>query len=190
MDIRRQLRKAILADRDAVPRAVREEKSRVIRDKFLSLAQLGRASCLMIYVNYRSEVITWPLIMDLQGQGKIVAAPVTDPHSARLLPYIVENGAQDLIPGYCNIPEPDPRSRPELDPGRLDMVLVPGSVFDPGGNRLGYGGGYYDRFLSQEAPRALTVGLAFELQMVDSVPVQDHDIPLDLVITEERVIHG
>ncbi|MFP3982711.1 MAG: 5-formyltetrahydrofolate cyclo-ligase [Desulfurivibrionaceae bacterium] len=184
------MRKTILAGRDAMTRTVREEKSRVIRDRVLTMTELSRASCVMIYVNYRSEVITRPLIAELQGLGKTVAAPVTDPHNARLLPYIVGNEAEDLIPGYCNIPEPDSGSQPSLDPGRLDIVLVPGSVFDPDGNRLGYGGGYYDRFLSQEAPQALTVGLAFEMQIVDSVPVQDHDIPLDLVITEKRVVHG
>ncbi|MFO7760926.1 MAG: 5-formyltetrahydrofolate cyclo-ligase [Thermodesulfobacteriota bacterium] len=189
-DERRKLRKTVLARRDSLTGTAIKEKSSLILDRFLTIEELSRASCVMLYVNYRSEVNTRPLIAGLRDKGITVAAPVIDADHYRLIPYIIENASEDLIPGYCGIPEPDAGKLPELDPAELDIVLVPGSVFDPAGGRLGYGGGYYDRFLSREAPHALAVGLAYELQIVTKVPLQDHDIFLDRIVTEERLLNA
>lgn len=190
MNYRKELRKTTLARRDKLSRSVLEDKSSLIRARLLAMEEFRGVSFVMIYLNYRSEVITRPLIAALQYQGIKVAAPVTDPRHHRLTPYLIENGDEDLIPGYRNIPEPDFRRMPELAPAELDIVLVPGSVFDPAGGRLGYGGGFYDRFLSREAPQASTVGLAYELQIVKRVPLQQHDVLLDRVVTEERLLKG
>ena len=94
-------------------------------------------------------------------------------------------GTEDLVPGFMDIPEPTASCEP-VDPQEVDLVLVPGVAFDRQGNRLGYGGGYYDRFLQQcAAPR---VALAFATQLVDHVPTEPHDLRVHAVVTDEEVI--
>ncbi len=97
----------------------------------------------------------------------------------------------DLVPGYCNIPEPGEELclRQKADPTEIDLILLPGSVFDKRGGRFGYGGGYYDRFVSS-APKASRIGLAFDLQIIEKAPLQSHDEILDIIITETRIIKG
>ena len=96
-----------------------------------------------------------------------------------------------MVPGYCTIPEPsEEHARGNgLDPDQLDLIILPGSVFDLSGGRFGYGGGFYDRLLAQ-IPDAHRVALAFDLQVVDELPLQPHDELLDMIITESRVITG
>lgn len=77
----------------------------------------------------------------------------------------------------------------ELEPASIDVVIIPGSVFDRQGGRLGYGGGYYDRFLAQAAPQALRVALAYELQLVDAIKLQPHDQLMDWLVTEKTSYH-
>ena len=95
----------------------------------------------------------------------------------------------DLVPGYCDIPEPKEElfiSRYQA-PESIDAIILPGSVFDERCGRFGYGGGFYDRFVSN-IPSAHRIALAFELQIVERAPLQDHDELLDMVITEQKVI--
>ena len=93
----------------------------------------------------------------------------------------------DLTPGPWGIREPDPRRCPPVRPGDVDLVLVPGVAFDAGGGRLGYGGGYYDRLLGTCAEATTLVAAAFEVQMVERVPMGPGDRRVDLVVTERGV---
>lgn len=102
--------------------------------------------------------------------------------------YKINDLDLDLAPGFCSIPEPVLERVVLFEPSKIDVVILPGSVFDLNGGRLGYGGGYYDRFLANGAPQALRIGLAYEMQLVDEVPVMAHDQPLDYLVTEKRVI--
>jgi 5-formyltetrahydrofolate cyclo-ligase len=94
----------------------------------------------------------------------------------------------DLRMGNYNILEPREECLRPVSPERLDVVLMPGVAFDLTGGRLGYGGGYYDRFLESCSPRCLLIALAFELQIVEHVPCADHDIHIHKIVTEKRVI--
>ena len=185
---RNLLRKKILIARDNLPPEIRKEKSLLIRDRLLNIKACSLAETVMLYVSFRSEVDTMPLFSHCLANGKKVAVPLTLPHEKRLVPYAITDPKHDLRPGYCSIPEPDPERATPVIPGTIDMVILPGSVFDINGNRLGYGGGYYDRFLALEAPQALRIGVAFELQIVSKVPSLPHDMPLDYLVTEERAI--
>jgi 5-formyltetrahydrofolate cyclo-ligase len=106
-----------------------------------------------------------------------------------MIPLLIKDPEHDLVPGYYNIPEPDPGRCKRVESSEIDAAVIPGSVFDIQGGRLGYGGGYYDRFLVNDAPQAKRIGLAFELQVVDKVPVEPHDQPLDILITEKRIVN-
>jgi 5-formyltetrahydrofolate cyclo-ligase len=186
-DERQALRRLILAARDAMPAMDRGRRSRIIFEHLWLLPEFARADLIFSYVAFRSEVETVPLIRRCLAAGKQVAVPLTRSRPPRLEAYRLLDVDRDLVPGYRGIPEPDPRRLPRVAPGELALVLLPGSVFDRQGGRLGYGGGYYDRFLSTAAPAALRIGLAFELQVVASVPLEPHDQRLDFLITEEGV---
>jgi 5-formyltetrahydrofolate cyclo-ligase len=185
------LRTRILAARDRQTPEEIIEKSRAINENLRSLDQLRRSHTIFAYVSFRSEVDTTGLIDELLAAGKKVAVPVTRVKDKRLDVVSITSREKDLVPGYCRIPEP----RPELwqtamvAEEEIEIILLPGSVFDLRGGRFGYGGGYYDRFLERN-PQALRIGLAFDLQVVNEAPLAAHDQLLDLVITESRIIAG
>ena len=186
---RHDLRKRILGSRDRLSANDKHAKSVAVMKNFLSLPELQQWTTLFMYVNFRSEVETVELIRRCLGQGMRVAVPLVDASAVSMIPLLIEDPEKDLAPGYYNIPEPDPRKSVRLNASEIDAAVIPGSVFDIHGGRLGYGGGYYDRFLINDAPRARRIGFAFELQLVDKVPLEPHDQPLDILITEKRIVN-
>lgn len=185
---RERLRKRVLAKRNCISLEERRRWSQEITANFLKLPEFQRGENFFFYVNFRSEVETINLINICLGRGKKVAVPCTDPECHRLIPCQVFDLAQELRPGYCGIPEPDPAVGLRIPPEQIEIVILPGAAFDTQGGRLGYGGGYYDRFLARLAPQALRVGLAFEMQLVPVIPLCSHDQKLDLLVTEKRII--
>jgi len=186
---REALRQKILGARDGLSDKVRQAKSISVMQNFWTLPGMQQWSTLFIYVNFRSEVETLELIKKCINRDIRVAVPLVEASAVRMIPLLIKDPEQDLVPGYYNIPEPDPKKSLRLEPGEIDAAVIPGSVFDIHGGRLGYGGGYYDRFLLNDAPQAKRIGLAFELQVVDNVPLEPHDQPLDILITEERIVN-
>jgi 5-formyltetrahydrofolate cyclo-ligase len=185
---RSSLRKQILGRRDQLSKTDRHMKSRAIMHNFLTLPELGQLATLFIYANFRSEVETFELIARCLNQGKRVAVPLVEASTHSMLPLLIKDPENDLVPGYYGIPEPDPKKCPQVEAERIDIAVIPGSVFDVKGGRLGYGGGYYDRFLLNDAPQATRIGFAFELQVVEQVPLLAHDQPLDILVTEKRIV--
>jgi 5-formyltetrahydrofolate cyclo-ligase len=185
---RKNLRREVLVKRDRMPSSDRIRKSRLIEENLWLLEEIAGAEILFIYVNFRSEVETLPLIRHCLARGKQVAVPLTDVQNSRLLPYAVRDPDQDLQPGYCGIPEPVKGHLAAVEPRAIETVILPGSVFDEQGGRLGYGGGYYDRFLTNDAPQARRVGIAFEKQIVEQLPLLPHDKRLHIVVTEKRIM--
>lgn len=185
---RQSLRNKILSTRDNLDALQQSQKSIAISENLWQLDNFCQAKTLFIYVNFRSEVETLPLINQCLKKGLHVAIPLTLPDEGRLIPYIIADTQKDLLAGYCGIPEPDSNRLSVLNPQEIEVVILPGSVFDAQGGRLGYGGGYYDKFLANDAPQALRVGLAFELQMIPEVPILPHDQRLDYIVTEKRTI--
>jgi 5-formyltetrahydrofolate cyclo-ligase len=182
------LRKKILARRDALSSKQQNEKSKKIIGSLLNLPEIQKASTIFVYVNFRSEVQTISFIKKCLLAGKRIAVPVTRVTEKKLHPIQITDPGKDLRPGYCNIPEPDEylQQTMAIDPASIEVVIVPGSVFDKRGGRLGYGGGYYDRFLAQAAPQARRLAPAYALQVVDTLSLQPHDQPMDLLITEDN----
>jgi len=162
-------------------------RSSKIRYRFIELTEEQGFNVVMIYISVRNEVDTYELGRELLRMGKMVCAPVVDRAQRRILPYTVNRIPDDLVDGEYSIPEPSREKGQRVDPSLIDVVVVPGVGFDPRGYRIGYGGGYYDRFLPL-CSKALFVGLAYEFQIVDKVPNEDWDIRMDVIITEERVI--
>ncbi|MCX5877428.1 MAG: 5-formyltetrahydrofolate cyclo-ligase [Deltaproteobacteria bacterium] len=184
---RTTLRTKILAARDGLPPEERQQKSRAITERLLALPEFSASHCVFSYVSFRSEVETLPLIAHCLSRSVAMSVPLTLPAEHRLLAYGITDISRDLAPGYYGILEPA-EALPLVDPASIEVVVVPGSVFDTHGGRLGYGGGFYDRFLQSAAPQALRIGLAFDLQVVAAVPLESHDQRLDYLITETRTI--
>jgi len=186
------IRKDTLARRDLLTAAKQQYKSALITERVKQMEPFLSAKTVFIYVDFRSEVATRPLIDYMLQCAKKVVVPVTLVQEKDLLAVSITDPDRELAPGYCDIPEPivEIREKQMLSPDIIDIVFLPGSVFDERGGRMGYGGGYYDRFVSLKAPRALRVGLAYELQTVKRAPLQAHDELLDFIVTEKRTIHG
>lgn len=185
MDQRRnELRRRILARRGQMSAEERRTKSTLITERLLVMPEFKRAGTIFTYINFRSEVETLSLADKCLQLGKRLCAPVTLTADRRLAACLLTNPEGELRPGYCQIPEPDISKAELVAPQEIDIVVLPGSVFDRTGGRLGYGGGYYDRFLAREAPNALRIGLAFELQILDEVPLMAHDMRLHYLLSE------
>ena len=191
MMARNELRKDKLAQRDSMDEQERLEKSKSIGEKLLSFAEIERARNIFIYVSFRSEVETHRLIGEMMKRGKRISVPLTQLEDKRLDAVHIEDMERDLTEGYQGILEPTSACLEEgvTEPLNIDVVIIPGSVFDERGGRYGYGGGYYDRFL-ENIPYAVRIGLAFDLQTVEEAPLQPHDELLDYIITEKRIIEA
>lgn len=187
----KDLRSSILVKRDTLDKLKLETKSRQIQERLLQMPEVAETKVLFVYISFRSEVATLDLVDKLLEMGKTVTVPITRVADKRLDAVKITDRSMDLEPGYCNIPEPKESLCAEkiIDPKLIETIILPGSVFDLRGGRFGYGGGFYDRFVSN-VENAVRIGLAFDLQIVDKAPLQDHDELLDLVVTENRVIRG
>jgi len=186
-----QLRTDVLKTRNQLTPEEIAKKSLAIQDRLLALEQVQNSQSIFVYVSFRSEVATLLLVDALIAMGKTVTVPITRVEEKRLDAIHITDRIGDLEPGYCDIPEPKEgicKTR-NIAPEIIQTILLPGSVFDERGGRFGYGGGYYDRFLNA-VPTATRIGLAFDLQIIKKVPLQDHDELLDMVVTETRTIRG
>jgi 5-formyltetrahydrofolate cyclo-ligase len=188
MTNKQDLRKIVLARRDALSDKERREKSDRIRERLFSLAEYQSARTLFVYAHFRSEVMTRFLMAQALRHGKRVLASTTSVKDRRLVLTDILDPEMDLVSGYMGIPEPREGIRRDISSEEVDLVLTPAVGYDEKGNRLGYGGGYYDRLFANLRDDALRIGLAFEVQIVPEVPAEPHDIPLPIIVTEDRVI--
>lgn len=186
--LKRQLRKDVVKERNALSPVQIAGKSAVIVDRLLMLDEYIGACTIMIYLDCRSEVQTGGLVIRALADGKRVAVPVTDTANRLLTPSLITDFPGGLQPGPWGILEPKPEALRPLDPTVLDLVITPGIVFDMSGYRIGYGYGYYDRFLCHTGQKAIHIGLAFELQLRSSAYPGPHDVPVHYILTEDRLL--
>lgn len=162
------------------------EKSREIVRRLTMLREIREAATLMVFVNFGSEVVTDGLIGWGWAEGKRIVVPHCRPEGRVLTPCLIA-GFDELEAGSYGIREPRADRLRVVPHGEIDAVLVPAVAFDRLGYRVGYGGGYYDRFLPL-VPRAARIGAVFACQIVDSVPVDRYDVQVERVVTEEGII--
>ena len=181
-------RSQILSKRDRLSFSTMSYLSKKITDNLRGLEEYQTSRMPLIYVSFRSEVDTHQLIRERLNSGLEVAVPKTDVTNRRLETYLLKDWEKGLRPGAYGILEPDVKVASLIRPSQIDMVVVPGSVFDRQCGRYGYGGGYFDRFLSIEAPQALRIGLAFSLQVLPEIPLKTHDQRMDIIVTENEIL--
>jgi 5-formyltetrahydrofolate cyclo-ligase len=160
-----------------------EEKSRAITGRLISL--VDGAETVMVYVSKPPEVETAGLIDALLARGTRVVVPIIEAEGRTLrLSYLADRSV--LVESTFHVPEPIGSEVP-ASPDDLDLIVVPIVGFDRAGGRIGYGAGYYDRFLSR-VPDVPVIGVAFSCQEVAAVPCEAFDRRMDLVVTEEGII--
>lgn len=171
-----ELRREIRARKRAMTEAEIEERSARLAQLFFASRAYQNAKTIYGYLPYNQEVRTVPMLERALKDGKKVAVPKVYGDEMKFL-YLDDLTA--VAKGYAGIPEPiadEPVAHDETA-----LVLMPGLAFDPQGHRIGYGGGFYDKFLAAE-PNHPTLALCYEFQMLPKLDVEDHDIPVDTVL--------
>ncbi len=183
-DAKRALRSELIARRARLAPEARAEKSRAIADRLLDVPAFRDARVVALYAALGTEVDPADIARRAAARGVRVAFPRVG-RSERRLAFAV-CGPADLVAGPLGAAEP-PASAAALDPRELECIVMPGVGFSEDGLRLGRGGGYYDATL-RDLPDVARVGLAFDAQIVPSLPREAHDAPMDAVVTESRVL--
>ncbi len=176
---KKELRRQIRAQKRAMTAEMIEAASQSLARQFFATSYYKTADTIYGYLPYNQEVRTVPILEQALRDGKKVAVPKVYGDTMR---FIYLDDLTRVSPSEMGIPEPV-ADAPVADDKRA-LVLMPGLAFDQKGNRMGYGGGYYDKFLAEE-PEHPTVALCYGFQMVDSIPTDDYDIPVDLVLWAE-----
>jgi len=185
------IRKYILSLRDSISEEIRKDKDREIKERLLQLSEFKASHKILLYASFRNEVDTFDLLKYCVAHGKIVLLPKVDKQDNELKIYEIKD-TKELIKGYFGIPEPDVSEDRGMNVEHMDLILVPGVAFDEQCNRLGYGKGFYDKLLSrvrgQGSGVKCLIALAYEEQIVESIPSEPHDIKMDKIITDKRII--
>lgn len=181
---KRAVRRAVIDRRDALSSADRAARSLRIAGRVLALTEVRHASTVMAFWSFGSEVETAPLLEGLHTAGKRVVLPRVE--AGDVVAVVYETGDEVLAASFGAL---EPTGTVIVSPEDVDLVIAPGVAFDRTGGRVGYGGGFYDRFLSKTRADVPAIAIAFALQVVDDpLPRAAFDRPIDAIVTEDEVI--
>jgi len=187
LDQKMEMRVAARQKREALSEKEVAARSERIKKRVLPDPDFQKAKAIALYASFRNEVNTMNLIKEALISGKKIGLPKTDTRTRSLTFYLIKDLA-DLSIGVYGIPEPNENCK-LLPPSEIDLVVMPGIAFDETGCRIGFGGGYYDRFLRQVPKSVKKIALAYEFQVLkEKIPDLAKDAKIDKIITEERVI--
>lgn len=180
--LKAETRKMLKLMRANIPETTRLDYSNSIKEQVLKLDEIRNARTIFIYISYATEVHTHDLIKALLKEGKTLAVPkIVDSDFMEAESF---SSWEDLVPGELGILSPA-NSKPCSGP--FDVALTPGLGFTLSGHRMGFGRGYYDKWFAQNKTNH-KIALAFEAQLVDEIPINDTDVPMEKIVTEQRVI--
>lgn len=181
---KRSLRRSMLAHRRSLSEEEFRSTSLLIQRTFLETEEYRRASIIVVYASIHNEVATELIAQSALESGKIVAFPVVVAHG---LVFRQVKAESSMKSGAFGIMEPCPDCR-VLRPDEVDVFVLPGIAFDLKGDRIGYGKGFYDKTLHRMEEQGKLVGLCYDFQLVDEIVGEPHDVKMDLIITEKRVV--
>ncbi|MEQ8153593.1 MAG: 5-formyltetrahydrofolate cyclo-ligase [Clostridiaceae bacterium] len=182
--VKKQIRENVMKTRDNLESGVKMKYEKRITEVLTNSPLYNSAEKIFIFVAFGSEVSTMEIIEDAFNKGKKVYVPKVYSRE-RIMKAIQINSVRDLKPGVFGILEPE--SGEELI-GELDLIIMPGVAFSKSGDRIGYGGGFYDKFLESIGEGVKKVAIAFSLQVLEKLPQEPFDQKVDYIITEEEVI--
>ncbi|MCD8502237.1 MAG: 5-formyltetrahydrofolate cyclo-ligase [Bacillaceae bacterium] len=163
----------------------KEDKDSIIYSTLFHRPEWKTANTIGVTVSTATEINTRPIIERAWKEGKTIAVPKCIP-STKGMDFRKLSSYEQLEVSYYSLLEPNPTTTEKVEKHELDLVIVPGTVFDTSGFRIGFGGGYYDRFLSTY--NGVTISIAYDIQVISQVPNEDHDLAVDLIITENKVL--
>jgi 5-formyltetrahydrofolate cyclo-ligase len=181
---KRAIRRSVIERRDALPPAERAERSARIARHVHALPEIVRAITVMAFWSFGSEVETAPLLTGLHVAGKRVVLPRVE--RGDVVAVVYDPGDEVLAASFGAM---EPTGAVTVEPSAVDVVITPGVAFDHEGSRVGYGGGFYDRFLPKTRAGVPAIGVAFSLQLVDEpLPRGSFDRRIDARVTEDGVL--
>lgn len=183
--IKKETRKNIIKQRDELDITVKEAMDNNIIEKLMMNETYKSARGIFIYIGFGSEINTKIIIREALNSGKEVYVPKVIKKEMILIKI---DSLENLVTSSYRILEPI-GDKSDLDVNKLDLIVMPGVAFDKSGNRLGYGGGYYDKFLEQNKIECKKIALSYDFQVLEKLEVEEHDIKVDLIITENQVIN-
>ena len=179
------IREKILRKRRELSQLYKSQAESVMLESLLNWEFFKKAKVIHIFISRPEEPDTRPVIEHCWNNGKKVAVPVVLPNTFNLFHSEIKS-FESLISGTYGIQEPSPESRIKMTPDMFDLVIVPGVAFDRNGKRLGHGKGYYDRFL--ELTGAFRLALAFDCQLLKTLPTELHDVPVNAILSESGIV--
>ena len=181
-------RQEALERRQALSPSERKQKSARIFEELQSLGVFEPCQTIMTYLNFRDEVETTPIAEKILQDGKRLVIPFCQ--RREIVPCAITDLVKDVQLSKFGIREPLPDRLEPVSPEEIDLVLVPGLAFDYHGHRIGFGAGYYDRFLPRLRRDTVIIGIAFACQLFDNLPWEEYDYKLPLLVTENGVINA
>lgn len=181
-----EIRKLYKEKRSALTLSQVEEMSSEIQYNIFSLPQYNDCKALFTFINYGKEVVTKNIIKDALKKGKNVAVPYMTgkPHE---MVFLKIDGLDNLVENKYGILEPVFNEEDIVNSDESTFIIVPALVLDNNKNRMGYGGGFYDKYLS-ENKYLCSVGVAYDFQIVENVPTEENDVPLDIIVTNRGIV--
>ncbi|WFD10661.1 5-formyltetrahydrofolate cyclo-ligase [Tepidibacter hydrothermalis] len=186
--MKKEFRKKVISERKKQNPDIINSNSQLIFQNLLKLDAIKKAKTIMAYLDFNNEVQTDTIINYLLSKNQKVVVPISIVDERKLLLSQLKDIETEVSIGTYGIREPKSEFIRPVNAKDIDIVIVPAVAYDTNGYRLGYGGGYYDRFLESLRDDCITIGIAFEIQIFDEVPKEDHDAQLDYIITEKRII--
>ena len=180
-----EIRKRMIKKRKNTPYSEIINKSKSIEKNLMESTEFKKSNNVLFYISYDNEVNTHDIIKKTIKSNKEVYVPISDVENKEIIISKLEDWSE-LSVGAYGILEPNIKNNFSLD--KIDLIIIPGIAFDDKGNRLGHGMGYYDKLLKKKK-KLTKIGLAFEFQIIKQIYVQKHDIPVDKIITESRIIN-
>ena len=181
------LRKDLIKKRKNVSKSEIYNKSQLIEKNLFRMYEFKSSKKILFYISYDNEVYTHDMIKKSISINKNIIVPISDVINKKLILSKLDRW-EELEKGSYSILEPIRKNEKEILLDSINLIIVPAIGFDIKGNRLGHGLGYYDKLL-KNSNIATHIGLAFEFQIIDHIQIEKHDIPVDIIITEKRIIH-
>ncbi len=189
------IRRYVLLRRDFISEEIKKDKDGKIRETLFGFSEFKTSHKILLYASFRSEVDTIDLIKYCIANGKVTVLPKVDKQRKEIMLYEIRD-INELVPGYLGIPEPNVSEDRRMNIEDIDLIVVPGVAFDEHCNRLGYGKGFYDKLLmrvkgyikAQGSRVKGVIAIAYEEQIVELIPSELHDIRMDKIITDKRII--
>ena len=183
------LRKKMIERRQKTSSYEIATESEQIKARLFDMEVFKKSKTVMFYVGKGDEVQTKDIILESMKMGKIVSVPYIENGNREMHASLLRNFDRDLTKGEYGILSPKKESYKPINTSSLDLIVVPGVCFDINGNRIGRGGGYYDRFLKSVSKKTILIGLVFDFQVVSNIPYDKKDIPVHIIVTGKRILN-